>query len=79
MSSQTNVVSFIVRFVQSTMIDATTDPPQTDWHGVVKHVQSNTEQHFTHFSDAVAFIANYVSLNDVTQTKDTESRLTDSG
>jgi len=64
MSAQDPIASFVLRFVQSRMIDGSADPPQADWHGVIKHVQSNTKRHFARFSDAIAFIANYVSLNE---------------
>jgi hypothetical protein len=64
MPSQTNIASFVLRFVHETATDATTDPARTDWHGVIKHVQTNKEQHFTCFADAVAFIAQYVTLDE---------------
>lgn len=35
------------------------------WRGIVVHIQSNAERTFTHFADAVAFIARYVPLGDV--------------
>jgi len=69
MSSQDPIASFVLRFVQSRVIDGSADPSQTDWHGVIKHVQSNTERHFARFSDAVAFIASYVSLNEGAETE----------
>lgn len=62
MSSQTSVASFVLRFVQETTADATAEFPKTELHAVIKHVQSNSEQHFTRVSDAVAFIANYVDF-----------------
>jgi hypothetical protein len=61
MPPQTNVASFVLRFVQETT-DDTTDPPRTDWRGVIKYVQTNEEQHFTRLADAIAFIASYVNL-----------------
>ncbi len=78
MPSQTNVVSFILRFVQETADtkhpadDA--DPPQAGWHGVVKHVQTDTEQHFTHLADALAFMARYVRLDDFSGTIELETQ-----
>lgn len=62
MPPQTNIASFILRFVQETT-DATADSLRADWHGVIKHVQSDTEQHFTHLADAIAFMAQYVKLD----------------
>ncbi len=64
MPSQTNVASFVLRFVQETTKNTNTDPPGIDWHGVIKHVQTNNEQRFTSFADAVAFISRYVRLDE---------------
>lgn len=63
MLSQTNVVSFVLRFVQETT-DAPADLSRADWHGIIKHVQTDNEQHFTHLTDAIAFMSRYVKLDD---------------
>jgi hypothetical protein len=63
MPSQTNIVSFVLRFVQETT-DAVAEPSSTEWHGVIKHVQTNDEQHFARLADAIAFIARYVRLDE---------------
>jgi hypothetical protein len=63
MPSQTSVASFVLRFVQETTVETDVDSAQCGWHGVIKHVQTNREQHFTRFADAVAFIADYVDLD----------------
>jgi len=62
MPTETNLHSFVLRFV--------TDLPDGDrasapaaWHGVVRHVQSDEERPFVQWSDAVAFIAQYVDLD----------------
>ena len=34
------------------------------WHGIVRHVQSNAERHFTRWADASAFIAEFVDLRE---------------
>jgi hypothetical protein len=47
------VESFVLRFVE--------DVPDT-WHGVIVHVQTNEDQSFSDFADAVAFMARYVEL-----------------
>jgi hypothetical protein len=61
MPPQTNVASFVLRFMQ----DGTdTDAPPASWRGVVKHVQTNEEKHFTSFADAIEFIAGYVNLKE---------------
>jgi hypothetical protein len=70
MSSQTNVVSFVVRFVQKTTTLASTDPSEGAWHGVVKHVQSNEEQRFSRLADALAFMAKYVNLDALAEMED---------
>ena len=62
MPSQTNVVSFVLRFVQETS-DVTDDSLRANWHGVIRHVQTDAEQHFTHLADAVTFMARYVKLD----------------
>jgi hypothetical protein len=64
MALETNVTSFVMRFMQERVTDHTTDPPQTDWRGFIRHVQTNNDLHFTDFADAVAFIACYVELNE---------------
>jgi hypothetical protein len=69
MPSQTIVASFVLRFVKETS-QATADSPQTDWHGIIKHVQSDSEQRFTHLADAIAFIAQFVELDEFSQTID---------
>jgi hypothetical protein len=70
MSSQTNVVSFVVRFVQKTTTLPGTDPSEGAWHGVVKHVQSNEEQRFSRLVDALAFMAKYVNLESLAEAED---------
>ncbi len=83
MFSQTNVVSFVLRFVQETadtkhpvddadrssglqhQNDTAINSSQADWHGVIKHVQTDTKQYFTHIADALAFMARYVRLGDL--------------
>ena len=61
MSSQTRVTSFILRFVQERTKDPPT-PANADWHGLIKHVQTDTEERFTRLVDALAFMARYVDL-----------------
>jgi hypothetical protein len=61
MPAETHVVSFIVRFVYDQAADGDAGLG-AGWHGVVRHVQSNEERHFTRWADAVAFIARYVPM-----------------
>jgi hypothetical protein len=63
MPRQTNVASFVLRFVQETS-DASLDFGRAPWRGVIKHVQSNDELQFTSFVDAIAFISSYVDLDE---------------
>ena len=51
--NETNVVSFVMRFVY--------DKPN-EWHGVIRHIQSDAEMHFTHWDDARKFVAQYVEV-----------------
>jgi hypothetical protein len=58
---ETHLVSFVLRFV----CDGPADPdcgPAAGWHGVLRHVQTNTELHFTRWDEAVAFISRHVAL-----------------
>jgi hypothetical protein len=50
----------MVRFVYDESPDAAA-PPQ--WRGLIRHIQSNTEQPFTRWAEAVAFIERYVRLD----------------
>ena len=67
MSPETNVVSFVLRFVYD-------EPPDRSahlvagWHGVIRHVQSDAERPFTRWRDAVAFIEQYVHVGEDTTT-----------
>ncbi len=78
-SSETpRVESFVLRFVADAPSDAaplessaSPDPaPPARWHGVIVHVQTNQEKHFTNIADAVAFIARYVPVGDVASSDD---------
>ncbi len=59
MESDTNLISFVLRFVSESSTDE-----QPAWHGVIRHVQTNQERHFTRWADAVAFIEQYVELKE---------------
>lgn len=50
------LTSFVVRF-------AHTEAAEGEWHGLIRHIQSNTERAFTRWEDAVAFMAQYVNLH----------------
>ncbi len=69
MTPETNLISFVVRFVCDQ--PASQAPlPATRWHGVVRHVQSNQELHFSRWADAVAFIERFARLDQPTDSKD---------
>ena len=57
---ETNVDSFIVRFVQEQ--SRSTDQVTVTWHGVIRHVQSKEEIRFTRIEDALHFVSNYVEI-----------------
>jgi len=68
MPGETSLDSFVLRFVHDT---GAGEPargqlpgrPQS-WYGMIRHVQSNRERQFTRWSDALAFIAQFVDLSE---------------
>lgn len=56
--NETNVVSFVMRFVY--------DKPD-EWHGVIRHIQSDAEMHFTQWADVQKFVAQYVEVKGNTE------------
>ncbi len=64
LSQSPRVESFIIRFVQD-LPDDSIAPGLQAWRGVVIHVQTNEEKHFTHLADALAFMAKYVPVGDL--------------
>lgn len=61
MLDETNVDSFVVRFVREASIPvADIDGPA--WRGLIRHVQSNRERPFLLWTDALAFISEFVDL-----------------
>jgi len=64
MSSQTNVASFVLRFVQEE-IGNQPAPARADWYGLIKHVQTDTEERFTRLVDALVFMTRYVDLDNL--------------
>lgn len=59
--NETTIASFVLRFTQEY---APEDRGRAAWRGVVRHVQSDQEIHFTRVADALAFISRYVQLGD---------------
>ena len=70
MPGETNLDSFVLRFVHETSDSASESAPRQfagraqGWYGLVRHVQSNRERQFTRWSDALAFIAQFVDLSE---------------
>jgi hypothetical protein len=61
---ETSLVSFVLRFVQGNAKNQSASAI-TDWHGMIKHVQTGTEESFTCMVDALAFMARYIDLADL--------------
>lgn len=57
--ADTKMVSFVLRFTQEAQTDASAPP---EWRGMLRHVQTNEQTHFTELDEALDFIANYVDL-----------------
>lgn len=62
MTSQTSLVSFVLRFVLDEPSSRGAMRSLPRWHAVIRHVQTNEELHFARWEDAVAFIEQYVNL-----------------
>ena len=59
--SETSVVSFIVRFIQEE-----TDEPQPiphPWRGLIRHVHTDQERRFTHITEALQFMGQFVDID----------------
>ena len=59
MSPDSQLVSFVLRFVCEA---PAAGQPAERWRGMVRHVQSDDEQHFVRWADAVLFMEQYVRL-----------------
>jgi hypothetical protein len=57
----TKIVSFVLRFTQE---QSAADACPRAWHGMLRHVQTNEQIHFTQLEEALAFIARYVDLGE---------------
>jgi hypothetical protein len=76
--SEANLVSFVLRFVSEQPVDEASAelsaPARSAWHGVIRHVQTNEERHFTRWSEVVSFISRYVTVEEDTIDPGGESR-----
>lgn len=50
------VDSFVLRF--------SADAEDAAWRGLIRHVQTDTERHFTRLDELLEFVGGYVSLNE---------------
>ncbi|HET90731.1 MAG TPA: hypothetical protein ENN99_08350 [Chloroflexi bacterium] len=57
--AEATIASFILRFTQEHAEGA--ERPAA-WRGVIRHVQTHEEAHFTQLEHALAFIARYVAI-----------------
>lgn len=63
MPEETNVDSFVLRFVRETSAGET-KAQSPAWRGIIRHVQTNRERSFTRWADALTFISEYVDLHE---------------
>ena len=56
---ETSLDSFVLRFVRR---PEEPSHPAIVWHGIIRHVQSNSERAFSRWGDAVSFISEFVDL-----------------
>jgi hypothetical protein len=75
-----NITSFMIRFTQESSSETTGQPV---YRGFIRHIQTDKEIVFTHWGDAMAFIEQFVpiegisrsansnELSDVSETGDT--------
>ena len=64
MNTEPKLVSFVLRFVYDEAAEGASpgEHGALGWYGIVRHVQSNSERHFTRWEDVSAFVAKYVDL-----------------
>lgn len=55
--SETAVTSFIIRFTQEPAAE------RARWRGLIRHIQTDQETHFTRIEDALHFIAQFIELD----------------
>ncbi len=71
--AEPNLDSFVLRFVsnrEGPSVRAGAESGSDDgcgavgWHGVIRHVQTNRERAFSRWTDAVAFISEFVHVGE---------------
>ena len=53
------ITSFVIRFIHTKSMDQSRP---NDYRGNIRHIQTNQEINFTHWTEAVSFIQKYVNL-----------------
>ncbi len=56
----TLIASFVLRFV----LDQEAGAAPNSWRGVIRHVQTNDELHFSGLKEALSFIQRFVEIPD---------------
>ncbi len=56
----TLIASFVLRF----MLDQEAGTAPNSWRGVIRHVQTNDELHFSGLKEALCFIQRFVDIAD---------------
>jgi len=56
-----DITSFVIRFVHP---PASGRVKRIEYHGSIRHIQTNRELNFTRWEEAVSFIKSFVSLED---------------
>ena len=56
----TLIASFVLRFV----LDQEAGSATNAWRGVIRHVQTNDELHFSGMKDALVFIQRFIEIPD---------------
>ncbi len=56
----TLIASFVLRFV----LDQEESAAPNAWRGVIRHVQTNDELHFSGMQDALTFIRRFIEIPD---------------
>jgi hypothetical protein len=57
---QLSIASFVVRFTQH-LWEGQQEEPHVQWHGQIRHVQSDQEIYFSDLGEALAFIRNHLA------------------
>ncbi len=57
---ETLIASFVLRFV----LDQEAGAEPTSWRGIIRHVQTNDELHFSGMKEALTFIQRFVEIPD---------------